>query len=197
MRFSEFYENIDWQGKVFSREEFTEYYLAKTGKPYIWEGFNLPSHILKPFLKGRFDPLSEGEKRLLNILSNEPHPFYVIGVATGKWDLATLKHEIVHGLYYINDRYHQDVSACLERFDLKDLNVVLSVMLYHPAVWEDEANSYILTGLGKHMKHLKESLKPIQLELRKVFRHHFGYSIARAGLPFMLEQVRRIKLPLS
>ena len=74
LRFQEYYESPKFRGKIFSFYEYKKWYTAnspkgkKTGKfTYYkdWGGFNIPSYVLKPFYQGKFNPLSNKEKKFL------------------------------------------------------------------------------------------------------------------------------------
>ena len=72
LRFQEHYESPQFRGKIFSLDEFKEWYTANSEKGKAkgkftyyddWGGFNIPSYILEPFYKGLFNPLSEKESK--------------------------------------------------------------------------------------------------------------------------------------
>ena len=74
LRFQEHYESPRFKGEVFTLDEFQDWYIKnspngiETGKFTYhtdWNGFNIPSHILKPFYEGKFDPLSFDEQAIL------------------------------------------------------------------------------------------------------------------------------------
>ena len=86
LRFQEHYESRRFRGRVFTLEQFMDWYAATFGAfTYYqdWSGFNVPSIALAPFYAGRFDPLLEKERRFLAHFAGERAPFYVIGVADG------------------------------------------------------------------------------------------------------------------
>lgn len=150
LRFQENYESPEFKGKVFTREEFLEWYSRISGSNYLedWDAFNLPVSALKPFLEGEFDPLYPEEQIILEIvrsLKNE----YLIGTAemTEKEDEM---HEIAHALYYKNQEYKKEVEAVLNNLDAKAKGEVERFLskAYHPDVWSDESHAYILFNLG-------------------------------------------------
>ncbi|MBW3011416.1 hypothetical protein KY326_04315, partial [Candidatus Woesearchaeota archaeon] len=76
LRFQEHFEGQEFKGKIFTLEEYKEWYVAnsvmgkKTGMfTYYedWSGFNFPSDTLGPFSDGKFDPLSDAESHFLNL----------------------------------------------------------------------------------------------------------------------------------
>lgn len=186
LRFQEYYENPKFRGKIFSLEKFMDWYAVKFGNfTYYqdWSGFNIPSSILKPFREDKFNPLSRKERQLLNLLANTPEPFYLVGTYGMRIDLSTLKHELVHGLYYTVPEYKEEVLKVLNVKNTKTLTDILRRIGYHPSVWQDEINAYLLMGAsalhddGFRWTH---TLRECRKELQAVFRQHFGFSLHTA-----------------
>src|SRR5690242_20121476 len=99
LRVQEYYESPRFSGRVFSLEQYMDWYVAQFGAfTYYqdWAGFNVPSTALQPFYEGKFDPLLEKEKRLLRLFKRLRGRFYVIGV----YDSGDLTHELAHALYF-------------------------------------------------------------------------------------------------
>ena len=72
IRFQEHYENPHFKNQIFTLGQIRSWYSNTYGADTYqndWSGFNFPSIILKPFREGLFDPLTDEEKALLNILS--------------------------------------------------------------------------------------------------------------------------------
>ena len=188
LRFQEHYESPKFRGKIFSLEEFKRWYVQnspkgiKTGEfTYYtdWNGFNIPSYVLKPFYSGKFNPLSEQEKKFLEIFKDEPEPFYVIGIhrETKKLNLF-LKHEIAHGLFYTDKDYRGEVLAILSQFDVKPIKIELrSKAGYHEQVLEDEVHAYIIAS-GKRLK--TSIQKKLSLKLRKIYQGYTTNKINKA-----------------
>lgn len=68
LRVQEHYESPRFHGRIFSLEQFMDWYAKRYGNfTYYedWAGFNVPSTALQPFYEGKFDPLSEKEKEFL------------------------------------------------------------------------------------------------------------------------------------
>ena len=180
LRFQEHYESPRFKGKVFTLEGFKKWYVKnsprgrKTGKfTYYsdWEGFNIPSDVLRPFYEGKFDPLSDQEKELLDLFEDNRSRFYIIGVPRKiKNTRQLLKHETAHGLFYTNSRYRNEVMRIIRPFDLMKLRKTISAQgSYHENVLEDECQAYIISGDVD----LKVDLpKELQRKLRSVFRKY-------------------------
>ena len=146
IRFQEYYESPEFRNKIFTLGQFKDWYSKKYGAfTYYsdWDGFNIPSHVLQPFVKGLFDPLTDEEKNMLECFKYRSDKFYIIGVSEDSGD--TLDHEICHGLYHTNDEYNGAVNKVLTAHakDLSSIYDFLKRKGYSPAVWKDEANAYI------------------------------------------------------
>lgn len=74
MRFQEYYESSKFRGRIFSSEEFMDWYAKQKGNSTYFQdwgsGFNIPSCVLTPFYAGKFDPLDKKEKKLLKAFRN-------------------------------------------------------------------------------------------------------------------------------
>jgi len=180
LRFQEYYESPKFRGKIFSLEEFKRWYVAnspngiKTGEfTYYtdWNGFNIPSYVLQPFRDGKFNPLSEQERKFLDIFKDEQEPFYIIGVHQATKKLSSfLKHEIAHGLFYTDANYRGEVQSLLSQSDIESIKRELrSKAGYHEQVLEDECQAYSIAS-GRKLK----TPIPIGLQrgLRGVFRKY-------------------------
>ena len=200
LRFQEHYENPKFRGMIFSLEEFMDWYAIKFGNfTYYqdWVGFNVPSSVLKPFRKGSFNPLSNKEKNLLRLLADIPEPFYVVGAYGMKLNLPTIKYELIHGLYHTVPEYRERTREILKLEKIRRFTEILKKMEYHPSVWQDETNAYLLTGVAV----LKDdgfqwtpSLHKLQAGLRATFKKHFGFSLHQASETQILKLFHIIKL---
>jgi len=161
-----------------------------------FDGFNIPSSVLRPFKKGRFDPLSRKEKRFLALFKGFPEPFYIIGVSK-PLDIPTVKHEIVHALFYLDRAYRTKViQAISEHPPAAKFKKALKRMTYHKAVWVDETNAYAIANpdpLAEHGLRINRT-KRIQQILRQLFIDHFGFSLVRMKREKTLKLVNRIYL---
>lgn len=158
LRFAEYYQNPFFKGNIFTLDEFREWYIKnsvngrKTGKfTYYsdWDGFSIPSSVLETFYKGKFNPLSDRERKLLEVFKDKRGSnFYVIGTF-GNISQATKKHEIAHGLFNTNSEYKFGVLKIIRELPSKDrkmLDRFLSSYYggYHPDFWEEEGTCYLL-----------------------------------------------------
>ena len=155
MRFQEYYENPHFKDKVFTTEEFKQWYTEKYGRFSYnrdWVGFNLPDTAFSPFLQGRFDPLDEKEQFLLKCVKEfftEP-PFYIIGTyGKEKPKYSTLKHEICHAMFYLDEEYKENSTRVLSRQQHHRMMEKLKRRIiragYHESVAMDESQAYLLT----------------------------------------------------
>jgi hypothetical protein len=171
-------EYMDWYVKNEVNEEFD--YLTYT------IGMNLPSSVFFPFFEGRFDPLSESEKRALDkvhkVVSENPQCSVV---ASFDGNLKILRHEIAHGLFYTNPDYRTDVREILKTIhsqDRKSINQFLVRGHYHHATWLDETHAYVMFDLG-HLRFDDVKTKRLQRPSRSFkqnFKHYFDYEKAEA-----------------
>lgn len=151
LRFQEHYESPEFSGKVFSLEEYKQWYTKVNGKfSYYedWVGFNVPGHILKPFYDGKFDPLSLKEDGLLHLFKDKTENFYIIGTSLEN-GAEYLKHEIAHGLFYLRPDYKKNVLEVLSRFETTGIREYIKNLNsgYSEAVLDDEANAYLVADL--------------------------------------------------
>jgi len=177
LRFQEHYESPNFRGKIFSLEEFKEWYIKNSPKGIAsgeftyysdWNGFNIPSYILTPFYDGKFVPLSEQEKSFLDIFKNEVGKFYVIGVH--KQAPHFLKHEISHGLFHTNDSYRLEVQHILSQFGVEAIKEELRQKAgYHEEVLEDEVHAYSIDSESNLKTPIPEKLSA---ELRKLYEKY-------------------------
>ena len=185
LRFQEYYESPEFRGKVFSLEEYKQWYTQnsvkgrKTGEfTYYtdWNGFNIPSFILKPFQEGEFNPLSEKEKRILKLFNGKPEPFYVIGVHRASKNLGlSLKHELAHGLFYTDGDYQNEALAVLSQFDTEQIKSEIKSKGYHEHVLDDECHAYGI-ACGSKLK------TPIPKELSRSLREIYNKYLKIKGV---------------
>jgi len=173
LRFQEHYESPEFRGKLFTLEQYKNWYIKIKGDfTYYtdWSGFNIPSYVLTPFYEGKFNPLSESEKQILELLKDIPQPFYVIGVydvPDDKQMKHLLEHEIAHRLFYTEPKYREKVLEILEKYNLDELKDWLrSLDGYHEEVLIDEAHAFGLTGSKKLTVEIQASMRQ---ELRALF----------------------------
>jgi hypothetical protein len=170
LRFQEHYESRKFAGKVFTIEEFMDWYVQENGRfSYFedWAGFNVPSAALVPFSSGDFDPLLEKEKQLLELFQNESGDFYIIGVLNkgDQVDTETLAHELVHAKFHLDKKYRREVLAAIKRHDTVSLEEHLGGMGYHRRVLKDEVNAYLVSGDEDLPRKFTSKLKRLKKEL--------------------------------
>jgi hypothetical protein len=154
MRFQEHYESPyqDIRNKIFTRDYFKRIYKKRReAKKFTycsdWAGYNIPSYILKPFMDGKFNPLIECEKKLVNFFKNIKGKFYVIG-STPK-DHGTIRHEISHGLWYTNKKYKEAQRFAIKSLSQKSRKKIdnyLKSYGYCDEVLEDETVAFLVTN---------------------------------------------------
>jgi hypothetical protein len=160
IRFQEHYESPQFRGLVFTLAQYKAWYLLNAPNAILtkkftyyedWGGFNIPNHVLEPFFMGKFNPLTQREKRILEYFEPLRHKkVYIIGTCIEEKNL--LKHEIAHGLYYTNSAYKKQVKIILSRLqkefplERKKIRQILKNSGgYHTRVLDDETHAYLLT----------------------------------------------------
>jgi hypothetical protein len=172
LRVQEHYESPRFHGRIFSLEQYMDWYAATHGNfTYYqdWSGFNVPSTALRPFHDGKFDPLSEKEKRLVRLFERAREPFYVIGVFGRA--AQSLTHELAHALFFTDADYGQAVCEAMGDYDIKALQKEIREAGYADHVIADETQAYLVapsSGLGAATKRLA----PLRRKLRALFKRH-------------------------
>ena len=188
LRFQEYYENPHFRGKFFSMDEFKEWYIAnsphceKTGRfTYYedWDGFNVPSTILRPFYHGEFDPLTVPEKRLLDKFEAKiGDRFYLIGTH-GKACAVAQKHEISHGLFFNNPNYRRQVLRVVRGLNTGDRKKINDFLREyggcHPDFFDDETAAYLTDRrcLGANGVS-SEGLAEAGMKIKRIFREFYN-----------------------
>jgi len=176
LRFQEHYESPEFAGKIFTLEEYMDWYADKNGNfTYLedWNGFNIPCEVLTPFYRGKFDPLTKKEKALLKMFKKVRGKFYIIGTVSGSD--SVLKHELVHSLFYTDIMYSIKVGEALKMFDKRRLWKALTEMGYMKDVILDEMNAYAITDWCDDLKEHKSHI--MEVTLKQTFFRHFGLRI--------------------
>lgn len=150
LRFQEYYEspNPAFRGNSFTLGQYREWYIEQMGRfSYYtdWSGFNIPDYVLKPFVEGQFDPLSDQELGLLEAVSgiSRKKRFYLIAAN----DTPSMVHEMAHALWYVDRTYQKKMNALLDKIpsDFKDQFLgTLRNTGYCSDVIEDELQAYLL-----------------------------------------------------
>ncbi len=172
LRVQEHYESPRFHGRIFSLEQFMDWYAQRYGNfTYYedWAGFNVPSTALQPFYEGRFDPLSEKEKKFLRLFKGLRERFYVIGIHdSGAKD--NLTHELAHALFFVDDGYRKAVRKAMRGYNTTKLARQIANAGYARHVIPDEIQAYIIAPSGD--LGAMPALAPLRQELRALFRRY-------------------------
>ena len=173
LRIQEHYESPEFHGRVFTLEQYMDWYVAENGAfTYFqdWSGFNVPSTALEPFYQGKFDPLTKKEKRLLSLFKNLQGRFYVIGIyKDGR--KGTLNHELAHALFFIDDDYRHAVCQAMRDYDTSALQKQLAKAGYARHVIPDEVQAYVVAP-ADNLGRVSRALLPLRRKLRTLFKEH-------------------------
>jgi hypothetical protein len=154
-RMQEAYEspNPEFRKRPFTLGEFREWYSKQFGAwTYYtdWNGFNLTSDALQPFINGLFDPLTEEERELIDALRHRNGDYYLIG---SHEDDDAFPHEICHALFCVNEDFRKDMTEAVENLtNTESMEKQLLEMGYSEDSLTDEYVAY----LAVDSKHLKE-----------------------------------------
>lgn len=193
IRFQEYYESPfpDIRGKIFTlgyvRSKGSRHMSGvatyEGGKHYEadWSGYNFPSHILDPFVRGLFDPLTSYEQDIVNALKCKEGKFYIIGTFGEDDPSETLTHEICHALYYINPQYKKEVDVVLKQYNLSNFKKAMREWGYCEEVLDDECHAYMSADYDWFFSKKKEDVKKfnikidrsIHIKLSKIREKHF------------------------
>jgi len=144
--------NEDFKERPFTLGEYRVWYTQEMGAwTYYtdWNGFNMPSDALKPFIEGLFDPLTVEEKELVDALRYREGFYYVIGTHD---DDDALPHELCHALYTTNEQYQEDMTEAVENLEnTENIEERLLEMGYSEDSLTDEMQAYLACD-SKHIK---------------------------------------------
>lgn len=192
LRATEYFEcpNPDFHKKNFEILEFMDWYTHKerdTAFNYQndWDGFNLSYDQLDIIYgtgKDLIPDLNMYDERMdaLHTFLSEMSDFkyYLIGAKSK--DKSTIKHEIAHALYYLDEEYRVGVQCCLANLEgehLEEFEEIKKHLIYLGYVDEeeillDEMQAYMATDSKFHISvgFSKEILKECTKEITKLFK---------------------------
>ena len=151
MRLQEFYESPHEpiRNKHFTWEQFIDCYVRNGVLSYWhdWAGFNIPGNVYNQFFKIFGRELTEKEKKLQSCMKDVVKElgdnFYLIGVYSN----ADVKHEVAHGLYYLNEDYRKEVENLIKGYSkayYTKLCTGLKLQGYCDQVLKDEIQAYAI-----------------------------------------------------
>ena len=170
LRIQEHYESSHFRRRIFSLEDYMDWYAARFGAfTYFedWSGFNVPSTALEPFYAGRFGPLLKKEQQLLFRFRNVKPPYYVIGLYRDQ----DLTHELAHALFFMRPAYRSAVVAAMREYDTTAIVTHLASLGYHPRVLQDEVHAYLVAGDAAAGRPTSK-LVSLRRTLRAIYREH-------------------------
>lgn len=183
MRYQEFYESPKFSNKPFTILEFVDWYSKKHGDGCFtyckdWVGFNIPSRKIFDCMQYIPD-LNHYDLEMKEIVffiktylskNNLDEKFYLIASCNN--NIETFKHEIAHGLYFLNDEYKQKMLELNQSIDVDvvtELTLLLTDIGYCHEVIDDEIQAYLSTGLHKSFKKIKGIRKSILNKYKAVY----------------------------
>jgi hypothetical protein len=197
IRFQEHYESPRFKGKIFTLAEYMDYYALKFGNFTYFQdiaGFNMPSSTFRKFYDGKFDPLTNKEKKILEVFRNMralhiEKPYYIIATCARSTSHENdLIHELSHGLYYVNDDYRKQVRALLRGRDFEPLRAYLKERGYHKQHFTDEIQALLLEDAESFSR--TEARASDYLEIRRVMRKIYDTHFVR-----LISKSQKVRLP--
>lgn len=181
LRMTEYYESMNpaFQGRVFTTEEYMDWYVreySKSKKPYgaftyasDWSAFNVPARAVRA-VSEQFAMHSNKEAWLFTELAKDgaftETDFYLIGNQRGS-PKAYFDHEFRHALFAVNREFREEVVGVVSLYPLVALTQWI-LKHYAPSVLIDEIQAYALTGwpskvkVTDEMRALKRGLKIVE-----------------------------------
>lgn len=163
LRYQEFYESPaeHINGKSFDILDFMRWYSFNYGDGCFtytkdWSGFNLVGDIVKQVIDLGIEDLNkyDVEMQLLYrqfVRQYRDGRFSIIGTFESEYS-QTVRHEVAHAFFYLNDEYHDEMTDLVNGLDRKVFRSVcksLTKMGYNANVHVDECQAYFSTGLCK------------------------------------------------
>lgn len=164
MRYQEYYESPSprFRNQPFSWPQFMEYYAKRFGNgsfsyPVDWAGFNIPGTVIKHVHQLGIPDPNEYDSTMLKVWEHclDKYPdrsFYIIGAVGEKW---AMKHEVAHGFFYTQSEYKKEATKLVKALPKalrNKINKVLKNIGYTPAVYIDETQAYLSTGIPPGFK---------------------------------------------
>jgi len=126
--------------------------------------------------------LSEEEKTLLDLvdkLKNED--YYIISSLENDYD--NFKHEVSHGLFYLNKNYKREVKNELSQINENDYwrmwDFLKQTKLIHKKIMDDEMHAHLLTNYSSFVDEDGQLLKGLE---KYVFRFEKIFSKYSNGI---------------
>jgi len=150
-RYQEYYESKFFKGRVMSLPDFITEYWKKNDNDFsyfgYWDGFNVPSYVLKEVWRKMKDETKYDTalKKFTEKIGKKD--FYLVSSFAKSAD--TIRHEIAHGLYYLNSKYRNEINRELSKLPIKFTNHCVKVLRkasYHKCVHRDEIQAYLIAG---------------------------------------------------
>jgi len=178
-RYQEFYEspNSQFRNHNFKLFDFIKWYsnhYSKGNFTYAtdWSGFNVPSKVLLKCWLGTaqdytcYDSVMTSiidsiHDKLLKKYGTINIDFYLIGAQKGRSN--TVKHEVAHGMFYLNKNYKKEMLSLVKALKPKFRNQFykdLQKVGYSKQVLPDEAQAFLATGWRNYFTKLNGEAAP-------------------------------------
>jgi hypothetical protein len=163
VRVQEYYESPEFKDKVFSLEEFIDYWSNEFGNgcfdyPVKWAGFNIPGKVLANWYELNSNTIRDKEKVLIDKVNArikkdklKMEEIYLIGVYNQSQNKKlVINHELAHALYSLDKDYKLKCEKIFEKIESDDMGKLciesikeeLHDMGYGENVFMDEIQAY-------------------------------------------------------
>jgi len=190
LRYQEFYESPEFGGKSFTIIEFMEWYSKAFGGGSFtyskdWAGFNIPSNVIWQVhtkiipdrnkydiaMLDAYNKISANTHLIENCAKHDD--FYILGAY--KDDIKVLGHELAHGLYATDAKYHTEMSALYKALPTNIVNSIFDYLIkigYNKQVLADELQAYMATGVPGDLQKANKQIQKLAIPFEKVFKKH-------------------------
>lgn len=182
LRYTEFTETVSrkFKGKAFKIFDFMKWYSLKNGRGTFtynidWGGHNTYNIVYEDIYKlGIPDPndYDKTMKEVYDYCKSKYDKFSIIG-AYGAG--SAIKHEIAHGLFYLNKEYKKKVLKLVNALPkelVKQMKINLKELGYNAIVMKDEINAYMSTGFSSAFSNL--DINNLDKPFRKLFKEYYN-----------------------
>jgi hypothetical protein len=153
LRVAEYYEspNIKFKNTNFNIWEFIKQYQGGSfSYTRDWDGFNVPLKVARECMSHELPWSTPYDLHMAKILTHINYKLkdgYIIGVDSLYSD--TMKHEICHALYYLNEDYRDKVKKLISDIDPMDYFTMRENLIsigYSQEVITDEIQAYLIAS---------------------------------------------------
>ena len=179
-RVQEFYESNkpEVYGKTLKFADFTRSHMSSEGVITYFnesDGFNFSGDVFRKWLPYTLSAQEREMVAAIDLHLNTSEPFYVIGVIKG--DTDTIRHELAHALYYLDEGYKTRVAKVISDIpprEMANLWRVMRELNYHDSVIVDEIQAWLSTSSRDELIGIGvvicDEIKPVISRFRSILK---------------------------